>query len=53
MKAFNVYTPDNNGLQYRLIDTVYFIDQCDAEYVKFSLINHDDYSNDIEVEEVK
>ena len=53
MKAFNVYLPTNNALRYMLIDTVYFIDQCDAEYVKVSLIDHDGYSNDIEVEEVK
>lgn len=53
MKAFNVFAPNNNGLQYRLIDTVYFIDQCDANYVKVSLINHDGYSSDIEVVEVK
>ena len=54
MKAFNVYLPYNNhSLAYRLIDTVYFTNQCDAEYVRFTLIKHDGLSEDIIVEEVK
>lgn len=51
MKRFNVYLPVGKApFKYQLIDTVYFLD-CDAEYVKFSLVNHDNYSEDIIVEE--
>lgn len=52
MKAFNVYLPTNN-LRFMLIDTVYFTDDVDADYVRFSLIRHDGYSGEIYVEEVK
>lgn len=51
MKAFNVFLPTDT-MRYNLIDTVYFDSNCDADYVKFSLINHDGYSTHIIVEEV-
>jgi hypothetical protein len=31
------------------IDTVFFNDGCDADYVKESLVNHDGYPSNIEV----
>lgn len=43
MKWWNVY---RNG---RLIDSVPYDDDCDKEYVKTGLINHDGYPADIEV----
>ena len=52
MKAFNVYLPTNNVFRHMLIDTVYFTNDCDAEWVKMSLITHDNYSTHIVVEEV-
>lgn len=33
----------------RIIDWVYFRPECDAEYVRNSLINHDGYPADIRV----
>lgn len=39
--AWNVYL---NG---RLIDTVFYDNNCDKEYVRTSLINHDDYDSNI------
>lgn len=54
MRVYNVFAPYNNhSLAYRLIDTVYFTNQCDADYVKYTLIEHDGFSRDIIVEEVK
>jgi len=43
-QAWNVY------LSGRLIDTVYFCVDCDAEYVKRSLCEHDGYHHEIIVE---
>jgi hypothetical protein len=43
MQAWNVY------LGSRLIDTVYYMTVCDAEYVKTSLIDHDGYNPAIRV----
>lgn len=43
MQAWNVYL---NG---KLIDTVFFNKNCDKDYVKDSLINHDGYDYDINV----
>jgi hypothetical protein len=37
MQAWNVY------LRGRLIDTVFYNRDCDSEYVRQSLINHDGY----------
>ncbi len=34
----------------RIIDWVYFQHECDAEYVRNSLIHHDGYPADIRVE---
>jgi hypothetical protein len=36
-------------VDYILIDTVFFDDDCDRDYVKRSLINHDDYPTNIKV----
>jgi len=41
--AWDVY------LGNRCIDTVWFNPDCDADYVKTSLINHDGYDSRIEV----
>ena len=46
-KGWNVYL---NG---RLIDTVFYDDTCDAEYVRTSLINHDGYDSQIIVRKAK
>lgn len=54
MRVYNVYMPKgNSGFKYELIETVYFNNDCDADYVRKSLINHDGYSRHIIVEEVK
>jgi hypothetical protein len=36
-------------LNGRVIDTVFYTNDCDAEYVYKSLVNHDGYSPDITV----
>lgn len=46
MKAYNVFL---NGEE---IDTVFWVDNSDAEEVRRSLINHDGYDPSIEVKEV-
>ena len=43
MKAWNVY------LGKRCIDTVFYTKDCDADYVRRSLINHDGYDSRIVV----
>ena len=43
MRAWNVY------LKGRVIDTVFYTKDCDADYVKSSLINHDGYDYRITV----
>lgn len=45
MRAWNIY------LFGELIDTVFYDDDCDAEYVRTSLIEHDGYDPEIDVEE--
>jgi DNA-binding MltR family transcriptional regulator len=47
VRAFDVYWKG------KLVDTVFFNDDCDAEYVKQSLVDHDGYQPDINVKEVK
>lgn len=42
----------NGQRKWYHIDTVWFTSQCDADYVKRSLINHDGYPADIEVQKV-
>jgi hypothetical protein len=62
MKAWDVYIPSSKhssehncalpDLDYgswREIDTVFFDDNCDREYVRQSLITHDGYSQNIQV----
>ena len=46
MYCWNVY------LGNRLIDSVYYTKDCDREYVKSSLINHDGYNSNIVVKKV-
>ena len=36
-------------LNRRIIDTVFYTDDCDAEYVRTSLIGHDGYHPNIRV----
>lgn len=46
--AWDVYRPSKkvyNGLVYW--DTVYFTQDCDADYVRNSLVNHDGYPCDV------
>ena len=43
MNAWNVY------LHGKLIDTVFFTRDCDVEYIRKSLINHDGYNDAIVV----
>jgi hypothetical protein len=43
MKAWKVY------IGSKWIDTVFFMPNCDAEYVRKSLINHDGYDSRIRV----
>lgn len=45
--AWNVY------LSGKLIDTVFYTEDCDAEYVRESLINHDCYNARITVRKGK
>lgn len=47
MKAYDVYL---NG---KHIDTVFWVDNSDADEVKHSLINHDGYDKRIIVKQVK
>lgn len=62
MKAWDVYMPSSKysnehicGLpelecgSWREIDTVFFDDNCDREYVRQSLIVHDGYSQNIQI----
>lgn len=44
---WNVYL---NG---KLIDSVYYTKDCDAEYVRNSLINHDGYNSNIKIKKRK
>lgn len=46
MMAWNVY------LGNRLIDTVFYTKDCDADYVRRSLIDHDGYDGRIRVQRV-
>lgn len=56
MIAWNVrsetgWRHDRNGKVVRLFtDTVFFDDNCDADYVRRSLIDHDGYPADIVVQ---
>ena len=47
MTNWNVY------LGKKLIDSVYYTKDCDADYVRRSLINHDGYHPSIQVRKVK
>lgn len=51
MKGWNVYRPYGNGSYMKLIDTVFYDDDCDEDYVRRGLINHDGYPSDIIVQE--
>lgn len=48
MQAWDVY----NG-QGKLIDTVFYDSDCDADYVRRGLIGHDGYPPDIRVVKVR
>ena len=53
--CWTVYQPyryDNNGnpSACKILDEVFFNENCDQEYVKESLINHDGFPSDIIVE---
>ena len=58
MKAWKVTAPNgapifHNGIRLITTDTVFFDDDCDAEYVRESLINHDGYFCNIRVQREK
>lgn len=42
MQEWNVYLEDEHGDE-RLIDTVFYDSDCDADYVKRGLVDHDGY----------
>ena len=50
-RAWDVFLPTTNehGTQTELIDTVWFDTDCDADYVKRSLVEHDGYDPGIEI----
>jgi hypothetical protein len=48
MQAWNVYLINKHGVEIE-IDTVFYNNNCDAEYVKKGLIEHDGYNPNIEV----
>lgn len=47
MQAWNVYRPTPRGLEH--IDTVFYDANCDADYVRNGLIDHDGYDPNIVV----
>lgn len=47
MRRFDVYRCVDG--HYRLYDSVFFTEDCDPEYVRDSLVNHDGYPADIRV----
>lgn len=59
MIAWNVrsetgWRHDRNGkIVRRFSDTVFFDDNCDADYVRRSLIDHDGYPDDIVIQREK
>ena len=50
MRGWDVFRTD---LHIIPIDTVYFTVDCDVDYVRRSLIDHDGYPSDIHVQEAK
>ena len=48
MKAWNIYAVRFNG-SLTLIDTVFYSVDCDRDYVKQTLVDHDGYSSGIVV----
>ena len=51
MTAWDVYLIKNG--KERLIDTVFYDDDCGEDYVRRGLINHDGYSSSIIVKNAK
>jgi hypothetical protein len=58
MNAWHVYEPCSRDCSdavqigdnwYRWVDCVYYDDDCDEDYVRQGLINHDGYPSNIEV----
>lgn len=54
MKAWMVFVPDSRGnflfdgeIRASHDNTVFYDDDCDEDYIKQSLINHDGYPTDI------
>jgi len=41
MTAYNIY------LKGKIIDTVFYTEQCDKQYIYNSLVNHDGYDQNI------
>jgi len=49
MIAWDVYVPKVLSKGFKRIDTVFYDDNCDAEYVYDDLINHDGYPYNIHI----
>ena len=49
MNKFIIYDYSFNSYRYEYVDVVYFSKDSDIDYVRYSLINHDGYSNTIKV----
>jgi hypothetical protein len=52
MAAWDVLLEDKNG-DDKVIDTVFYDDDCEADYVHRGLINHDGYDSRIQVRNCK
>jgi len=48
MKGWNVYLEDEHGVE-ECIDTVFYDDDCDEDYVRRGLVEHDGYDTHITV----
>ena len=52
MQAWNVYVR-TESCHCKLFDTVFFNKDCDKDYVRDSLINHDNYPTNIVIRKAK
>ena len=49
MNKWLVYLYSMKSYRFECIDEVFYTKDCDAKYVRMSLINHDGYSHSIKV----
>ena len=52
MQAWNIYVR-TESCHCKLFDTVFFNKDCDKDYVRESLINHDNYPTNIVIRKAK